>query len=87
MSRIVRVLLEQVVSSTIERCVDPQLMEQSVSVPPSLPAFVLNTFLRNNYRWLRSFVNGTKKHVITLSPQQPSQELIVLGILVLSTHL
>ena len=33
-SRIVRVLLEQVVSSTIERCVDPQLMEQSVSVPP-----------------------------------------------------
>ena len=28
--RIVKVLLEQVVSSTIERCVDPQLMEQSV---------------------------------------------------------
>jgi hypothetical protein len=28
--QIVRVLLEQVVSSTIERCVDPQLMEQSV---------------------------------------------------------
>ena len=31
-NRIVRVLLEQVVSSTIERCVDPQLMEQSVRV-------------------------------------------------------
>ena len=30
--RLVRVLLEQVVSSTIERCVDPQLMEQSVCV-------------------------------------------------------
>ena len=30
--RIVRVLLEQVVSSTVERCVDPQLMEQSVSL-------------------------------------------------------
>ena len=29
--RLVRVLLEQVVSSTIERCVDPVLMEQSVS--------------------------------------------------------
>ena len=29
-SRLVRVLLEQVVSSTIERCVDTVLMEQSV---------------------------------------------------------
>ena len=29
--RLVRVLLEQVVSSTIERCVEPVIMEQSVS--------------------------------------------------------
>ena len=29
--QLVRVLLEQVVASTIERCVEPALMEQSVS--------------------------------------------------------
>lgn len=33
---LVRVLLEQVVSSTIERCVDPVLMERSVSPQPVL---------------------------------------------------
>ncbi len=30
---LVRVLLEQVVTSTVERCVDPVVMEQSVSSP------------------------------------------------------
>lgn len=30
--QLVRVLLEQVMASTIERCVDPVLMEQSVSM-------------------------------------------------------
>ena len=30
--RLVRVLLDEVLSSTIERCIDPVLMEQSVSI-------------------------------------------------------
>ena len=57
-NRIVRVLLEQVVSSTIERCVDPQLMEQSVSVPPKVyqDLFVVMCVCR----WWRSSVNGTR---------------------------
>ena len=53
-------LLEQVVSSTVERCVDPQLMEQSVSkVYHLLSSSQLMSVMCN--RWWRLFANVARK--------------------------